>query len=88
MNNRDPAVLDLTFQNFSEDDLEYSDKVFQQLFASAEEDFEYKPLCPIAQARIYNLLVAIVQVKSKIVQKYPSRKTLRFGGLANVMRRI
>ena len=57
MNNRDPAVLDLTFQNFSEDDLEYSDKVFQQLFASAEEDFEYKPLCPIAQARIYNLLV-------------------------------
>ena len=37
--------------------MDVSDKVFQQLYASAEEDFEYKPLCPIAQARIYNLLV-------------------------------
>ena len=57
MNSHNPAELDLTFQNFCDEDLEFSDRTFQQLFASAEHDFEWKPLCPIAQARIYNLLV-------------------------------
>ena len=57
MNCRNPEQLNITYQKFEDDDLEYSDEIFMQLYTSAKNDFEYSPMCKTAQAQIYAMLL-------------------------------
>ena len=61
MNHWDPAILNITAQQLTKEDLAYSDKVFSQIHAITEDDLVYKPLCNNAQSRIYQMLLEMTQ---------------------------
>ena len=61
MNHLNPAMLNITAQQFTTEDQNYSDMIFAQILATAEEDLEYSPMCDNAQSRIYMMLQDMTQ---------------------------
>ena len=61
MNHLNPAMLNITAQQFTTEDQNYSDMIFAQILATAEEDLQYSPMCDNAQSRIYTMLQDMTQ---------------------------